>query len=129
MSEWRAVLSRADSYALARAMVGLSWADVPISALLGTLLTHLDLNAPADMSLLRGLLGSDLLRQVLAENPNAPLPASREQEVNLVPPLNEAARLTDDQERAGSSVGQWITDYSTWAGASANETPLIFHEG
>lgn len=129
MSEWRAVLSRADSYALARAMVGLSWADVPVSDLLGTLLTHLDLNTPADMSLLRRLLGSDLLRQVLAENPNAPLPVSREQDINLMPPLPEAARLTADQEREGSSVGQWITDYIAWAGASANETPLIFHEG
>src|SRR5258708_27530057 len=122
MSEWRVVLSCADSYALARAMVGLSWADVPVSALLGTLLNHLDLNTPADMSLLRRLLGSDLLRQVLAENPNAPLPASREHDINLVPPLPEAARLTADQEHEGSSVGQWITAYSAWAGASANET-------
>ncbi len=129
MNEWRAVLSRADSYALARVMVGLPWSDVPVSGLMATLLTHLDLNTPADMSLLRRLLGPELLRQVLAENPNTPLPARGDQDIALMPPLPEEARLTADQEREGSSVGQWITDYIAWAGASANETPLLFHEG
>jgi hypothetical protein len=125
----RTPLSRADSYALARAMVGLSWVDTPVSALLGSLLVHLDLNAPADMGLLRRLLGPDLLRQVLAENPNAPLPMSGEQDVQTVPPLRAEAQLTADQEQEAAGVGQWLVDYVAWAGASANETPLLFHEG
>ncbi len=110
-------------------MVGLSWADAPVSALLGSLLTHLDLNAPADMNLLRRLLGPDLLRQVLAENPNAPLPVASEQDVQVALPLHSEAHLTPEQVQAASGVGQWLTDYVAWAGASANETPLLFHEG
>jgi hypothetical protein len=121
MTDTRTILSRTDCYGLARAMVGLPWTDVPVSPLLAALLTGLNLNTPADMSLLRRLLGSDLLRQVLAENPNAPLPASREHEVNLVPPLPEAARLTADQEHEGSSVGRGSRT-TALGGASARNT-------
>ncbi len=129
MSEGRTVLSRADAYALARAMVGLSWADVPVSSLLAAILAGLNLNVAADMALLRRLLGAGLLRQVVAENPNAPLPTDRDNEVNVVPPLDANAQLTIEQEQEARSVGQWVTDYIAWSGASANETPLIFHEG
>lgn len=38
-------------------------------------------------------------------------------------------RLTADQERKASEVGQWLDDYVSWAGHAANETPLRFHEG
>lgn len=129
MNAPRTGLSRSDCYALARALVGLSWQDVAVSPLLTALLTSLNLNVAADMALLRRLLGTDLLRQVLAENPNAPLPTDRDSDVSVVPPLPPNAQLTVEQEQAATSVGQWVTDYVAWSGSSANETPLIFHEG
>ena len=46
MTDTRTILSRADCYALARAMVGLPWTDVPVSPLLAALLTGLNLNTP-----------------------------------------------------------------------------------
>jgi hypothetical protein len=87
MNPPRAGLSRSDCYALARVLVGLSWQDVAVSPLLAALLNGLNLNVAADMALLRRLLGADLLRQVLAENPNAPLPTDRDSDVSVVPPL------------------------------------------
>jgi hypothetical protein len=92
------------------------------------LLTGLNLNVASDMALLRRLLGANLLRQVLAENPNAPLPIASEQDIQMVLPLHSEAQITPEQEQEAASVGQWLTDYVTWAGTSANETPLLFHE-
>ena len=122
-------LSRADSYALARALVGLSWQDVPITALLKALLTGLNLNAVPDMALLRRMLGPELLRQILAVNPNAPMPVERESDISTMPALQKEAQLTVAQLEEAAHIGQWITEYVAWAGASANETPLLFHEG
>lgn len=122
-------LWRYDAYALARALVGLPWQHVPMSPLAGALLAGLDLNTPAEMQVLRRILQPDLIRQVLAQDPNADLPDLKNDDVQFVPPLPAAARLTAAQEAEAAEVGGWLTDYVAWAGASANETPLLFHQG
>jgi hypothetical protein len=122
-------LSRADAYAFARALVGLPWTQVPVSVLTGSLLNSLDLTTPDDLNLLRRLLGPNLFRQVLAEDPREELPQPGHLPVNTVPDLPAAARLSPDQERAASEAGHWLTDYVGWAGSVANETPLLFHQG
>jgi hypothetical protein len=122
-------LTRTDAYTFARALVGLSWSHVPASALARALLTKLNLNKPADLHLLRMVLSPELLRQVLAEDPNGVLPGPARLPVNTVPELPIDARLTPEQEQEASGVGQWVTDYVNWASGAANETPLLFHEG
>lgn len=124
-----ALLSQADAYALARALVGLPWQHLPLSPLARALLTGLDLNTPTEISLLRRVLQPDLLRQVLAVDPQADLPISQDEDRHFVPPLPLSTRLTAAQEREAAKVGAWLTDYVAWAGASANETPLQFHQG
>jgi hypothetical protein len=122
-------LSRLDAYAFARALVGLSWDDGPVSPLTRALLTTLDPNKPTEMQLLRQILTPNLIWQILAVNPNAPMPVERESDVSVMPTLQKEAQLTTPQLEEAAHVGQWVTDYVVWAGASANETPLIFHEG
>src|SRR5260370_19462202 len=117
-------LSRNDAYALARAMVGLSWSHAAVSPVVGALLTQLDLNTAVDMQLLRRVLSPDLLRQVLSENPDAALPDRRD-DLNTVPTLPASAHLSAIQEQEAVSVGQWLDDHMAWAGAAANETPLL----
>lgn len=122
-------LSRFDAYALARALVGLPWQHVPVTPLARALLAGLDLNTPAGMSLLRRILCPDLIRQVLAADPNADVPDLKGEDLQFVPPLPTSARLSAEQEAEAVQVGRWLTEYVAWAGASANETPLLFHQG
>jgi hypothetical protein len=77
------------------------------------------------------VLGQELLREVLAVDPNAPAPKQPERttDLNIVPELPEAARLSSEQIRQAQSVGKWLDDYLRWAGSAANETPLNFHLG
>jgi hypothetical protein len=128
-SEMQATLSRADAYALARALVGLSRSNVPVSPLVSALLTRLDLDKPAEVHLLRRILGPDLIRQVLAEDPNSEPPTSKDADFQVAPELPAAARLTMEQAQEAERVGNWLRDYVSWAGAAANETPLLFHQG
>jgi hypothetical protein len=124
-------LTAHDAYALARALVGMSWDDVALSPAVGLLLAHLDPNVPDDLRFLRKVLGADLLRAVLAVDPNAPAPEPphRATDLNIVPELPETAKLTDAQIQQAKSVGKWLDDYLRWAGSAANETPLAFHLG
>lgn len=124
-------LSPHDTYILARALVGLSWDGVPLSPAVGLLLAHLDPNVPDDMRFLRKVLGQELLREVLAVDPNAPAPElpHRAADLNIVPELPESARLSPEQIKQAQTVGVWLDDYLRWAGSAANETPLAFHLG
>lgn len=124
-------LSPQDTYVLARALVGLSWDGIPLSPAVGLLLAHLDPNVPEDMRFLRKVLGQELLREVLAVDPNAPAPElpHRAADLNIVPELPEDARLSPDQIAQAHTVGKWLDDYMRWAGSAANETPLAFHLG
>jgi hypothetical protein len=124
-------LPLSDLYALARALVGMSWEGVQLSPAIGLLLAHLDPSAPDDLRFLRKVLGQELLRAVLAVDPNAP-PPPRPQlaaDLNIVPELPASAKLTDAQRQAAARVGRWLNDYIQWAGSAANETPLAFHLG
>ena len=123
--------SPADLYVLARALVGLSWEDVPLSPSIGLLLAHLDPTVPEDMRFLRKVLGQELLRAVLAVDPNAPPPEmpARAADLNIVPELPDSAKLTPPQIEQAAAVGHWLDDYLRWAGNAANETPLAFHLG
>ncbi len=127
--ELAVALSRNDAYALSRALVGLPWQEIPVSVMVRAILDELDLNQARDMQVLRRILTPALLRQVLAEDPNSPLPTPEPQAVNLVPELPDTARLTPAQERQAGEVGRWLDDYSRWAGSAANETPMLFHQG
>ncbi|MFQ3660350.1 MAG: hypothetical protein SNJ54_15480, partial [Anaerolineae bacterium] len=120
-----------DTYALARALVGLPYEGVPLSPVTSLLLTHLDPNVAEDMRFLRKVLGQELLREVLAVDPNAPAPElpHRAADLNIVPELPKNARLTPEQIEQAQTVGTWLDDYLRWAGSAANETPLNFHLG
>jgi len=73
----------------------------------------------------------ELLRAVLAIDPNAPSPLlpQRAADLNIVPELPASTKLTEAQLQEAVGVGQWLTDYIQWAGSAANETPLAFHLG
>ncbi|MFQ3647607.1 MAG: DUF3987 domain-containing protein [Anaerolinea sp.] len=120
-----------DTYALARALVGLPYEGVPLSPVTSLLLAHLDPNVAEDMRFLRKVLGQELLREVLAVDPNAPAPElpHRAADLNIVPELPKNARLTPEQIEQAQTVGTWLDDYLRWAGSAANETPLNFHLG
>ncbi len=124
-------LSPQDAYVLARALVGLPWDSVPLSPAVALLLAHLDPNVPEDLRFLRKVLGQELLREVLAIDPNAPAPEAphRAADLNIVPELPQNARLSSEQMMQAQTVGTWLDDYLRWAGAAANETPLNFHVG
>jgi len=124
-------LSPHDAYGLARALVGMSWDSLQLSPAVGLLLAHLDPNVPDDLRFLRKVLGQELLRAVLAIDPNAPPPPmpQRAADLNIVPELPASAKLTEAQVQQAAGVGQWLNDYIRWAGSAANETPLAFHLG
>jgi len=124
-------LSPQDAYGLARVLVGMSRDSLPLSPAVALLLAHLDPNVPDDLRFLRKVLGQELLRVVLAVDPNAPPPPlpQRAADLNIVPELPESAQLTETQVREAAGVGRWLDDYVRWAGSAANETPLAFHLG
>jgi len=124
-------LSPQDAYGLARALVGMSWDSLQLSPAVGLLLAHLDPTVPDDLRFLRKVLGQELLRAVLAVDPNAPPPPlpQRAADLNIVQELPASAKLTDVQLQQAAGVGKWLNDYIRWAGSSANETPLAFHLG
>jgi hypothetical protein len=66
------VIAGYNCYGLARALVGISWDSLQLSPAVGLLLAHLDPNVPDDLRFLRKVLGQELLRAVLAVDPNAP---------------------------------------------------------
>lgn len=107
------------------------WESLALSPAVALLLAHLDPTVPDDLRFLRKVLGQELLRAVLAVDPNAPPPPllQRAADLNIVPELPTSARLTDTQLQEASSVGHWLNDYINWAGSAANETPLAFHLG
>jgi Protein of unknown function (DUF3987) len=131
MSETKFTLPPQDAYGLARALVGLPWEGVALSPAVALLLAHLDPNVPDDLRFLRKVLGQELLRAVLAVDPNAPPPElpQRAADLNIVPELPAAAKLTDMQLQEAAGVGRWLDDYVRWAGSAANETPMAFHLG
>lgn len=124
-------LTPQDAYGLARALVGMTWDGLSLSPAVTLLLAHLDPTVPDDLRFLRKVLGQELLREVLAVDPNAspPPPPQRAADLNIVPELPEAARLSPEQLKQAQTVGTWLDDYLRWAGSAANETPLAFHLG
>ncbi len=125
-------LSPHDAYVLARAMAGKDWQDLPCGPFTRLVLSHIDLAKQDDMNLLRRLLGSEGMHAVWVVDPNGLPPVDmrlRTEDVNVVPELPAAARLTPEQEQQATEVGRWLDDYVAWAGRAANETPLLFHQG
>src|SRR5258708_4054016 len=128
------LLPAQDAYALSRALLGLPRSAVPVSPIVQALLTRIDLQTPEGMKLLKHLLAPELLKQILAIDPMGKPPgadtAGKSPAVlDPVPELPAEATLTPEQEQEATTVGQWLRDYVTWAGSSANETPKIFHQG
>lgn len=122
------LLSPLDSYALARALAGLPWQGVSVSPLLGALLSQVNFKQLSEAQTLRRWMGTDILKQVMAEDPHAP-PPERERDLKTVPELPASAQVTRSQAQEAARVGRWLDAYVAWAGSAANETPLIFHQG
>jgi hypothetical protein len=121
-----------DAYVLARAMAGKEWQDLACSPVTRLFLSKLNLATQDDMNLLRRLLGSAGMKAIWVVDPEGPAPEGtrpRTSDVNTVPDLPPAVRLTADQKRQAAEVGRWLDEYVTWASQAANETPLRFHEG
>lgn len=120
-----------DTYALARAIVGLPYEDVPLSPFTGLLLTNLDPQMNEDLQILRRVLGPQLMLEVLRIDPDGTPPELpfRSNDLNIVPNLPQAAQLSTVQQQEAMTVGCWLDDYVDWAGKAANETPLNFHIG
>ncbi|MEO0561318.1 MAG: DUF3987 domain-containing protein, partial [Chloroflexota bacterium] len=130
MSPPEITLSPQDTYILARALVGLDWASLPAGPAAALLLANLDPTAAEDVRVLRKVLGPDLLRIILAVDPHGEPPkVDSHTDLNVVPPLPDAAQLSADQITQAQTIGRWLDDYITWAGRAANETPLSFHLG
>jgi hypothetical protein len=106
-------LSPQDAYGLARALVGMSWDSLALSPAVALLLAHLDPNVPDDLRFLRKVLGQELLRAVLAVDPNAPPPElpHRAADLNIVPELPASAKLTDAQLQQAAGVGLVLTRF------------------
>jgi hypothetical protein len=131
-SSFETTLSPQDTYVLARALAGMEWQSLPCSPLARLILSNTDPAIPDHLKELRRLLGPTGLHAVWIVDPHGPAPESsysRSEEVNVVPELPVAARLTEEQQQQAAEVGQWLDDYMAWAGSAANETPLIFHQG
>src|SRR5690242_5957579 len=92
-------VSPQDTYALAQALIGLPWDGYSLSPAVALLLAHLEPNMPEDLRFLRKVLGQELLREVLAVDPNMPPPElpQRAADLNIVPELPAAAKLTAAQ--------------------------------
>ncbi len=103
-------LSRQDAYALSRALVGCPWVDQPVSSLVYAMLTRLDLKKPDEMAFLRQILGTDLMRQVLAADPQSEPPSDTEADTIIAPSLPQDARPTPEQADAAATVGGWLKD-------------------
>lgn len=124
-------LTSQDTYILARALVGLPYNGIPLSPITRILLAQLDPKLPDDMQILRRILGQDLMLEILRVDPDAEPPDMpfHNTDLNVVPELPEAVRLSQAQLEEAKQVGRWLDDYVRWAGGSANETPLNFHVG
>jgi hypothetical protein len=131
MSDNTLQLSPIENHILARAIVGLPYTTLPQSQLLQFLLAGINPSQPEDLQILRRILGQDRMLEILKVDPNGEAPELplQQSDLNIVPELPTSARLTAAQVEAGSTVGQWLDDYITWAGQAANETPLSFHLG
>ena len=124
-------LTAHDLHALARAFLDLPWQTDGLNPAIQLLLTHFDANRTDEVRTLRRLLGPEILQQILAVDPHAPMPEPPQRNASLaiVPELPASACLSESQQAETASVGRWLDDYIAWAGAAANETPLTFHTG
>ena len=122
-------------YAMARFFIGAEWQNLPINPLLKVMLSNLDRNDDQKKKAFFELLGDGVLERVFYVDPTkelkiavaakktTPIPSLE------MPDLPVRVKLSAAQIEEGRNVGKWITDYVTWAGRTANQTPLIFHEG
>lgn len=124
------MLSQVDAYAIAKAMAGkpadhLLGVSLPTQILCNVISVH-----KLDMERLTLFMPDENLRkQVFGLNPEHDPVKEVETEPLVIPNLPKSARLTEDQLRQAQTTGQWIRDYVTWAGGTANQTPLSFHQG
>ncbi|TVR25296.1 MAG: hypothetical protein EA396_00160, partial [Anaerolineaceae bacterium] len=68
------LLTPTDRYALARALVGMSYDGVPLSPITALILAHLDPAQPDDVQILRRVLGQQLMLDILRVDPQSPPP-------------------------------------------------------
>ncbi len=120
------VLTDGDLYAIARATAGLSWQGLPVSPVVGLLLSNLKVK---DATHLLRLLGPDVSGQILKLDPNGKAPQSLkppEVESPIIPPLPKEARLDDKALQAAEAVGGWLNDFMHWATLRSPMTPPLF---
>jgi hypothetical protein len=76
---------------------------------------------------------SELRRAVMAADPSSP-PLKPQpldklwEDVNIMPPLSDLARLPDKVEASASSAGSWLNTYVDYAIQRAPMLPALFHE-
>lgn len=130
-----ASLTPSDTFALARYLAGRDWQTAGASGWLTTLLTNAQ--GPEGTKALRStlpfLLGKDGMIEIFQINPDDPPPAPVKstpvtpQGIDM-PALPASLRLSDSQIKESEKAGVWEREFTTWAGRTANQTPLSFHQ-
>jgi len=122
--------SGVEAWALRRALAGKSWREAPALSPLVSMVAE-RLENMRDLNLIAPFFNPAALAQIMGVDPvSAPpaVPGLSTDSDALAPDLPQTCRLTPAQEREASEAGQWERQYSAWAGATANETPLLFHQ-
>jgi len=124
------ILSATDAYALKRFHVGLDWQNAACSPWLRLILDNLSSisttkkkrTALADLNM--EIFGPEIMLQLLRTDPNQPPKIDDDD----TPELPAHVYLSPEQEAEAAKVGHWEREFVEWAGYTANETPLIFHQ-
>lgn len=128
-------LSPQDIYYLARILSypPRSVEALPASPGIKLLTANLDPQKAEDWQLLRRIIGqSEILKQILAVDPDAPPPTppkrASEGDMVYVPELPKAVQLSSEQITACQQVGRWQNAFMAWATQRAIMTPQAFLE-
>lgn len=130
-------LSPSDTFALARYLAGKDWQSVGASAWLTALLTNSSAAGGEGQRAIRSslpfLIGKEGMIEIFQINPDDPPPAPvkpvQPASTNIeMPALPAALRLTDAQIKESEKAGLWEREFTQWAGRTANQTPLSFHQ-
>ena len=126
-------LSDRDAYALRRAMARMERdASVPVTPGIELLLSSFDLQSDEGYQQFNRILTTNqsLIEQIIKVDPTTPPQSAAKTDENIVyvPPLPEAAQLTDEMIAAGENVGQWYKRTVEWASQRSPMTPRHFLE-
>lgn len=129
------MLSPTDEYALACVLQGKSYEGVAPSPLLRDMMANVSRNGVEGVKALQKalsyLLDQETLTAILRVDTDVP-PALPPTPINRdaaydVPDLPAGVRLTPAQERQAEEVGAFEREYTAWASAVANQTPIAYH--